>query len=461
MVLHLGLTVGITPIRDDESWFLEMRSGRQLRLTRSTLLDRLLARLSEGGGSLSELMGDVNSLSLYFELLQLERHGVISISLMGKNGLALTLVPNGHRFVRITPPSDSFQMKLSRYLMITPGEEGLDLAVPMKNSQLIVHDERLASIICRLALPIDKTALELSLPCDLQEDATSLIMLLLSAGVVGVIETDGELSCDRKAKRERWSREDLALHHRSRLGWHEEPIGATYRDACALEAAPPISSLAGQRRVKLSKMNEHESTIEFFSVVERRRSLRTPSATPINLEQVGKLLWASLRVQTNREFNGEYQGLDEGTFRPVASGGALHEIDTYLIVRRCKGLKSGLYRYDPRDHELVQVDELNTASQQLLELACQSANVNHPPDILLCFAARYGRVSWKYEGIVYSLILKHVGAIMQQLYLVSTALNLSPCALGSGDSALFAEATGLHPMSDAAVGEFMISGSDK
>ena len=32
------------------------------------------------------------------------------------------------------------------------------------------------------------------------------------------------------------------------------------------------------------------------------------------------------------------------------------------------------------------------------------------------------------------LIAWHLGVIMQQLYLVATALNLAPCSLGSGDS---------------------------
>jgi hypothetical protein len=61
---------------------------------------------------------------------------------------------------------------------------------------------------------------------------------------------------------------------------------------------------------------------------------------------------------------------------------------------------------------------------------------------------------WKYQGMAYALILKDLGALLQTMYLVATAMNLAPCALGSGDTDLFAEATGLNPLEEASVGEF-------
>lgn len=100
---------------------------------------------------------------------------------------------------------------------------------------------------------------------------------------------------------------------------------------------------------------------------------------------------------------------------------------------------------------------LNGACEQLLQNACYASGAEQPPDILFQFAARYGRLSWKYEGIVYALILKYAGVIMQQLYLVATALNLAPCSLGCGDSELFARATSLNPWADVCVGELMLS----
>jgi oxazoline/thiazoline dehydrogenase len=76
--------------------------------------------------------------------------------------------------------------------------------------------------------------------------------------------------------------------------------------------------------------------------------------------------------------------------------------------------------------------------------------------VLITMAARFQRLSWKYESISYSLMLKNVGALFQTMYLVATAMDLAPCALGGGDSDLFARAAGLDYYAETSVGEFLI-----
>jgi SagB-type dehydrogenase family enzyme len=59
--------------------------------------------------------------------------------------------------------------------------------------------------------------------------------------------------------------------------------------------------------------------------------------------------------------------------------------------------------------------------------------------------------------MAYALILKNLGALYATMYLVATAMDLAPCALGGGDSELFAAAAGLDPCEEPAVGEFILS----
>jgi SagB-type dehydrogenase family enzyme len=80
------------------------------------------------------------------------------------------------------------------------------------------------------------------------------------------------------------------------------------------------------------------------------------------------------------------------------------------------------------------------------------------PDIVFTLAARIQRVSWKYQSIAYSLILKNTGVLYQQMYLVATALGLAPCAIGAGDTQVFAQASGLDFTRESSVGEFALSG---
>jgi len=73
-------------------------------------------------------------------------------------------------------------------------------------------------------------------------------------------------------------------------------------------------------------------------------------------------------------------------------------------------------------------------------------------------AARYARHAALHHqtGLSYALILKDVGSIYQQLYLVATALGLAPCGLSFGSSELFEQASGLPSDLECSVGEFMI-----
>jgi len=58
--------------------------------------------------------------------------------------------------------------------------------------------------------------------------------------------------------------------------------------------------------------------------------------------------------------------------------------------------------------------------------------------------------------MAYALVLKDVGVLLQTFYLVATAMGLAPCALGGGDSDLFARASGLDWLVEGAVGEFVL-----
>jgi SagB-type dehydrogenase family enzyme len=67
-------------------------------------------------------------------------------------------------------------------------------------------------------------------------------------------------------------------------------------------------------------------------------------------------------------------------------------------------------------------------------------------------------VAWKYQAIAYALVLKNTGVLFQQMYLVATALGLAPCAIGTGDTQVFAQASGLDFSEESSVGEFALSG---
>src|SRR5205085_2005764 len=76
--------------------------------------------------------------------------------------------------------------------------------------------------------------------------------------------------------------------------------------------------------------------------------------------------------------------------------------------------------------------------------------------VLLVLAARFLRVRWKYSALSYALTLKNVGVLYQSVYLAATAMGLGACALGGGDSALFARTAGLDRHAESSVGEMLL-----
>ena len=78
------------------------------------------------------------------------------------------------------------------------------------------------------------------------------------------------------------------------------------------------------------------------------------------------------------------------------------------------------------------------------------------PQVLITIAARFGRVSWKYSSVAYSLILKDVGVLLQTLYLMATDMGLGGCAIGTNNIDLFARMTGIEFHIEGPVGQFAL-----
>jgi SagB-type dehydrogenase family enzyme len=146
----------------------------------------------------------------------------------------------------------------------------------------------------------------------------------------------------------------------------------------------------------------------------------------------------------------------ETTDRPSPSGGAAHDLEIYPVVRECAGLPAGLYHYEAGVHGLTRVPAAEAHTRRLLQDACSAAGGAAVPQLLLVLTSRFSRLAWKYRGMAYATTLRNVGVLYEAMYLAATAMGLAPCALGCGDSAVFAAATGLDPLAESSVGEFML-----
>jgi SagB-type dehydrogenase family enzyme len=196
-------------------------------------------------------------------------------------------------------------------------------------------------------------------------------------------------------------------------------------------------------------------------VQERRRSVREfDGSHPITDRQLGEFLFRVARVKEYRQADVDTPSGPmpmEFTTRPYPAGGGLYEMELYLAVNRCANLEPGLYHYDPSRHGLTSVCQRAEEVATLLRDAAMSTTIPETDlQVLLILAARFPRIAWKYESIAYSLILKHVGVIIQTMYLAATAMGLGGCAVGGGDADLFARAAGTQYFAETSVGEFVL-----
>jgi len=336
---------------------------------------------------------------------------------------------------------------LSRFAYLHQVAGQMVLESPLSQAQVTLLDWRTVALVAKLSQPQTCSTLVSEIPGVTQEIGQQFLSLLLATQMVFLPEAEN-------AALAQWDFHDLLFHARSRQGRHANPIGDTYRFLGQIEPPPAIKPPMSEAVIQLYQPNlEYLKTTDspLTYVLEKRRSLRNYHQTPITIKQLGELLYRSARVKNliNSEL-GEYSN------RPYPAGGGLYELELYPIINTCQGIDSGLYHYNPLIHQLCRISEKTKGVEALLKEAWYASGQQDMPQVLIVISARFQRLSWKYESIAYSLILKHVGVLYQTMYLVATAMNIAPCALGSGNADLFAKVAGTDYYTESSVGEFML-----
>ena len=265
-----------------------------------------------------------------------------------------------------------------------------------------------------------------------------------------------------------WDFHDLLFHTRSTEGRQANPLGGLYPYADLTPLPPAVRPAWPGKKIDLrtlatsasESLSPSELSMPFAQLVKERHSTREfDDARPITLAELARLLDSAARVRAKWSDSLDMDGGGpEITYaiRPYPSGGAAYELELYLSVANCEGLARGFYHYDADQHALtpivVRSQDLD-AQLASVEFAMGASAV---PQVLITIAARFGRVSWKYSSVAYSLILKDVGVVFQTLYLTATALGLGGCAIGTNNIERFSKMTGLEFHVEGPVGQFAL-----
>jgi SagB-type dehydrogenase family enzyme len=172
--------------------------------------------------------------------------------------------------------------------------------------------------------------------------------------------------------------------------------------------------------------------VDLRQAIERRRSVRKYSRTPLTLEELSFLLWCT-------------QGIKEvipgsATFRTVPSAGARHALETYLLVNNVDGLTAGLYWYSALRHGLILIDDGDRLADRLVAACLGQRFVAQSGGTFIWTASSY-RMTWRYSERGYRYFFLDAGHVCQNLYLAAEAINCGVCAIAA--------------FSDDAVNEFL------
>jgi SagB-type dehydrogenase family enzyme len=387
--------------------------------------------------------------------------GWLCYSILAENNQIAIAIPLASDFI-INPEKLSSNITANQYIISrfaychqVAGETVLES--PLFSGKIILNWQG-AALVAALSKPQNINLqninnILLQIPGISPEIVAQFISLLFACKMLSDVSENGNISEAENPTLSQWEFHDLLFHSRSRVGRHTNPSGGTFRFKGKIEPLPVVKPFISGDLINLYKPDLEQlkiTDIPFTQVLENRKSIRHWGESPITAEQLGEFLYRSARIK--EMFDSDYGGIST---RPYPNGGAICELEIYPIIYHCQGLNVGLYHYRPDSHQLNYISEITPTVEMLLIDAAHSGVEGIPP-ILLVISARFQRLAWKYESLAYALMLKDLGCLYQTMYLVATAMNLAPCALGGGNSDLFVKAVGCDYYAETSVGEFVI-----
>lgn len=416
--------------------------------------------------TLTELDGKSAGEQFTLKLQQLDERGWLNYAVLPL-AVATPMVESAQLNLSV-PYGTQTRVTLCRFAYQHPYEGTMVLESPLSKFRIKLLDWRASAILAQLAQ--SQSLATITPPPLLGPETAYQFLTLLWA--TGFLATDPDSPSLRL-----WDFHNLLFHSRSRFGRHDyPPVDHDLEQWSDFPVVKPAMSdqIIPLPRPNLGALMSNDATLT--EVIETRKSVRHYDDNhPITIEQLGELLYRTARVKEIYKFDDKFPqmiqslikefGLDpdfeygDSTNRPYPAGGAMYELEIYPVVRHCKGLAPGLYHYDPLNHQLEQITASEEALTTLMNdemITAANKKILDLPQVLLVVTARFGRLFRRYRSVAYAVILKNLGVLTQNLYLVATNMGLAPCAWGGGDSDAFAEITGLNYIEESAVGEFFL-----
>lgn len=188
------------------------------------------------------------------------------------------------------------------------------------------------------------------------------------------------------------------------------------------ESAPENSN---QEKTVMTDDNEiklpspvQQGTLSLEEIISKRRSERTFRGNPLNINEVGQLLWSAQGIT-----------LQPRGFRAVPSAGATFPLEIYVVAGRVNRLQPGLYKYNPHNHSLVKQKE-GDLRENLSDAALSQHMIKNAPASFI-ISADYERTARRYGERATRYVHMEVGHAGQNLNLQAISLGFGAVMVGA------------------------------
>lgn len=159
-------------------------------------------------------------------------------------------------------------------------------------------------------------------------------------------------------------------------------------------------------------------------LILHRQSTRDYTGTPLRLEEISYLLWATQGIR---------RAAGPGhAYRTVPSAGCRHAFETYLAVFNVQGLEQGIFRYLPTSHQLLREPSPPDLPGKVVEATFYQSFASRGAATFFWTAIPY-RMEWRYGLAAYKVIALDAGHLCQNLYLACQDIQAGTCAIAAYD----------------------------
>lgn len=187
-----------------------------------------------------------------------------------------------------------------------------------------------------------------------------------------------------------------------------------------LDIAPanPFKRYADAEKVKLPTDWRMEKSLR--NVLQERRSHRRYTDTPLSMDDLAVLLWASQGISAR---SGNF------FFRTAPSAGALYPVETYLSIQNVHLISPGLFHFQPAEFCLERLSD-GFEGKSIADAAL-GQNFLAKAGLVFIWSAILRRNFSKYGHRGLRYVMMDAGHVCQNLLLAAEALDLGACPVAA------------------------------